>query len=518
MAKPNFELIKGIGFPKVSKKLIYGLMSLLLVYVILRGLFAAAGKALWYDDLLTLTVSSQGNLTAIVKALRRALDGQPPLFYLIEHFAAGITQNQEIALRLPSILAFPCTLVCVFLYAKKNSGEIIAFLCAVFLLTTSVFQEYAVEARPYSMVVACIAFALVCYQRVPSSLWTALLAISLALAQSLHYLAVLAMVPFGLAEAVHFWTTRRFRWRVWAALVAGALPLLLFWNLLAITKAYYGTHFWAHFPFSEIPNAYGQIFLANSEYGGAIAAFALAGVVGTALREWPPETPDLETNDDHLAEAALLFAFVGLPFLGYIFSHVSHSGITPRYVLSTAIGLTIALGYMLSRAKPAATALFAIFVFSSVGIHELHFWRASAGQIRDVKSRGAAAGRLIEAAGHTDLPVVVPNGLVLMWLTHYAPREDTDRLVYPTREHLQGDDNWADTVDKGLEAASGYLPLRITDFSEFVATHKEFLLFVVDEDTPRDWLTLRLSREGWSMETVALDEYRRIYLVSRKRL
>jgi hypothetical protein len=364
-------------------------------------------------------------------------------------------------------------------------------------------------------VIACIAFALICYQRVPSPLWTALLAASLALAQSLHYLAVLAMVPFGLAEAVLFWNTRKLRWPVWAALVAGALPLILFWSFLATTKAYYGPHFYARFQFSAIPSTYGQIFLVNSEYGAAIAAFALAGVVGTVVWERHPETTGPEAKDDSLSEAALLFGFVALPFLGYVFSRVMHSGLTPRYVLSTAIGVSVALGYMLSRARSAGVALFAIFVLSTLGVRELHFWQVSCGQIRDVKSSGTAVGKLIETAGHNDLPVVVPNGLVLMWLTHYAPPTATGRLLYPTQDPLQSGEDRADTVDKGMEAAAGYLPIRIIDFSEFAATHKEFLLYVVDKDTPRDWLTLRLSREGWSMETVALDESRRIYLVSR---
>ncbi len=135
------------------------------------------------------------------------------------------------------------------------------------------------------MAVACIAFALVCYQRVPSPLWTVLLAISLALAQSLHYLAVLAMVPFGLAEVVHFLETRKFRWPVWAALVVGASPLLLFWKLIAANKAYYGAHFWAHLPFSAIPRAYGELLETSSQLGAGIAAVALAGILGTAL--WP---------------------------------------------------------------------------------------------------------------------------------------------------------------------------------------------------------------------------------------
>ena len=118
------------------------------------------------------------------------------------------------------------------MYAKKRSGEVIAFLCTLFLLLTSLFLKYAVEARSYSLLIACIAFALICYQRVPSTWWTILLGISLAVAQTLHHYAVFAMVPFGLAEAVYFVRAHKFRWQVWLALLAGVMPLLFFWPLL----------------------------------------------------------------------------------------------------------------------------------------------------------------------------------------------------------------------------------------------------------------------------------------------
>jgi hypothetical protein len=498
------------------KKLIYGLMGFLLVYAIFRSVLAAAGRAFWYDELLTLTVSSLGSWKSILDALRRPLDGQPPFFYVIEHFASGFTRNQEIALRLPSILAFPCTLACVFIYTKKRGGELVALLCAAFVLTTSVFQTYAIEARPYSMVVACMAFALVCYQRAPSPIWMVLLAACLALAQSLHYMAVLAMVPFGLAEAVHFWISRKFRWPVWAALIVGAVPLLLFWNLLAINKVYYGAHFWASFQFSVIPGIYTQLFLSGSEYGAGIAGVVLAGVLGTVLWQQQAGPSDIEEKTRQLAEATLLFGLAALPFAGYLLSSVLHSGMTPRYVLSTSIGVAVALGYILTRAKPGVVALFAVFVFSAVGVQELHFWRSSRADIETVKLSGVAAGKFIESAGHKELPVVVPNGLALLWLTHYASPPATDRLLYPTPDHLPSDHTWTDTVDKGLEAAVDYLPLRVSNFTEFAAAHKEFLLYAVDEDTPRDWLTMRLSREGWSMETVALDDSRRIYLITSR--
>jgi hypothetical protein len=155
-----------IGTSKtLQKRLSYGLLGLLLVYAVVRSTFAAAAKPLWYDELLTLTVASQPNWHAIIAALRAPLDGQPPLFHIIEKFAIRLARNEEISLRLPSILAMPCSLACVFVYAKKRWGELIALVCSSFLLMTMVFRYYAEEARPYSMVVACFAFALVCYQR-----------------------------------------------------------------------------------------------------------------------------------------------------------------------------------------------------------------------------------------------------------------------------------------------------------------------------------------------------------------
>src|SRR5208283_5467430 len=214
MTKENSAVAAGYELPAPARKVVLGLMVALIVYAILRGLAAAVTKPLWMDEVFTLTVSSQPSMGALWAVLARALDGQPPGFYAVERVASSFFHNKEIALRLPAILAFPCTLICVFVFVKKRSGEVIAFLCAFLLLSTILFERYAVEARPYSMLMACIAFALICYQRLPSLFWTAMLGMSLALAQALHYYAVFAFVPFGLAEAVMLLRTRQFRWRV----------------------------------------------------------------------------------------------------------------------------------------------------------------------------------------------------------------------------------------------------------------------------------------------------------------
>jgi hypothetical protein len=496
------------------KKLIYGLMGLLLVYVILRSVAAAAGKSFWYDELVTLTVGSQGSLSGILTALRRPLDTQPPLFYVIEHFASRFTRNQEIAWRLPSILAFPCTLACVFLYVKRNNGEIIGFLCAIFFLTTSAFQLYAVEARPYSMLVACIAFALVCYQRAPSSLWTVLLAASLAMAESVHYLAVLSMVPFGLAETVHYWNTRKFRWPVWMALVVGTGPLLVFWNLLVTDKAYYGAHYWNRFAFSFIPWAYGDFFQTNREFGAGLAAVALAGSLGVALGGRFANQAQLEEKSGDPAEATLLFGLVALPFIAYLVTSVMHSGLTPRYILSTVLGIALAFGYVLSRARAGGVILFTIFTLSAVGVSELHFWKSVRADLNQVRTSGKSTAAFINGAGHPELRVVVPDGQTLLWLAHYAFPTSVDRFAYLLPDSPP--ETWADSTDKLLQVIQPDVPLRVSKFSEFTSSNSSFLLFVEEKGHGGDWVLLQLSREGWSMETVATDEWRRIYLVNRK--
>ena len=211
----------------LSQTISYGILGLLVVYSVVRSVFASATKPLWYDEILTLTVSRMDSWAARMQTFHPPLDGQPPPFYAIEHLASKLSQNQELALRLPSIVAFAFTLICLFVFCRKLAGNVVALVCAALLLTTDLFRYYAVEARPYSLVVACIAFALVCYQRVPRKIWTLLFAVALVLAQSLHYYAIFAMVPFGMAELVYSLYTKKIRWGVWAAFAVGCVPLAI---------------------------------------------------------------------------------------------------------------------------------------------------------------------------------------------------------------------------------------------------------------------------------------------------
>ena len=497
-----------------SGRIIYWLMGLLVVYVIIRGVVAAAMKPFWFDELLTLTISSLPSMKTVWGALVRALDGQPPGFYAVERNVVGLLQSKHIALRLASILTFPCVLLCVFAYAKKRSGEFIGFFCALFLLLTTLFDRYAVEARPYSMLIACFAFALVCYQRIPSPFWTAMLALTLAVAQTLHHYAVLAMVPFGLAEAVFFLRTQKFRWQVWLAFVLGAMPLAFFWPLLVSMRSHFGAHYYENYGYSSIPGTYGAFFLTDSAFATAMVAVSIAGVVGSLFLPRVGAASLSKINDADVAEGTLLLSFVLLPFIAFTIIRVMHGGMRERYVLASILGISLALAATLSLARPRVVALFALFIVCGVAVREFRFWRSNHSLY--LVSPAAGVEEFVQKNGHSDLPVVVASGMKYIPLAYYAAPIFSRRLFYLTDEIKALRYQGADTLDKNVLILRDYMPLQVRDFSEFTSSYSEFLVYAEEPDDAGTWLPMYLSREAATMRTVAVEPVRRLYLVTMK--
>jgi 4-amino-4-deoxy-L-arabinose transferase-like glycosyltransferase len=202
-------------------------LAILVAYAAVRSLVGAVTTPFWYDEMCTYIVARQPTVSRIWSALERAADGQPPGFYLIERVFATIIHNEEVAFRFPSILGFCVTTVCLFIFVRRRSRSVYALVCAAIPLMTILFHWYATEARPYSLVVACVSIVLICYQRAPAPGWMLLMGLVFAVSQTLSYYAVFALAPFGLAEFALFLTAHQFRLRVWMALACGITPLAL---------------------------------------------------------------------------------------------------------------------------------------------------------------------------------------------------------------------------------------------------------------------------------------------------
>ena len=490
------------------------------MYAVARGIRGAAIRPFWLDEFCTLAIADRPNLHNMWTVLAGGFDSAPPLFYLIERLALGLLTKTQIALRLPSIIAFPCTLICVFVYAKKRSGELIGCICALLLLLSSLFYTYLIEARAYSMMIACVAFALVCYQRymrLQPPFWAVLLGVSLVLAESLHYYAVFAMIPFWIAEGVVLVRTRRLRWPIWIALVCGMLPLVGFWFLLSAYRAYYGSHLVFSRPgLSDLMNIYGSFFLIDNAFVVALSVVTITAIAWLCMLGG--DSCQLNAEDENIAEGLLLLTLIALPVFAFVLVRLADAILTSRYVLATTIGLILGIGCLLSMLRPKGVALFALFALFSVGMREMRFWRhpefSPMGPDSSVKTAGEFVHieKFVQDGGLLDLPVVFGAGMVYAQIVYYSPPGWTGRLVFLTDEQKELSLAGTDTLARVLAGLRDSMPLRLTDYSNFTAAHNKFLLY----SQGGDWVLTSLKHDEAAIQLLEIEPGRQLYLIKMK--
>ncbi len=493
--------LPGLSAKPESEKTIFLIVITLAIYSVLRNLLQAAGKPLWFDEILTLVVSRQPNLSAIWSALKAGVDGNPPLFYLIERVASSFSSNEMLAFRLVSALAFACTFICLYIFVQKRSGARVAFICAVLIFVTPLNNKYSLEARPYSLLVACLALALVCYQRLPAARWTVGLFLSLSLAESLHYYAVLACFPFVLAEIVQVFSTSRIRYWVWLSLIGSLTPALLSAPLLMRLRHSYAEHIWARPEFMLIPMSYGGYFRLNALWGLAIAIISFLVVIAA----WARGRTQLElTGGIEIAPAsehALVLGFLALPAVGVVAARIAHGGAADRYYLPAILGIAIAFSYVLSKVTPAGFQLVAALILIAVAFQEADVVRAVLRNPHGTDSRAPVLSLLSDAIARNDLPLVLSNAGGYVELSHVAQQSLNQRMVAlvdpPSAVVYAG----TDTVDRLVIELKSYVPMQVYDFKAFAAAHPVFLLY--SDGTPFDWWPSRLIHDGAQVELVA---------------
>src|ERR1700693_5545714 len=185
----------------------------------------------------------------------------------------------------------------------------------------------------------------------------------------------------------------------------GTLPMILCWPLLANLKKYFGSNIWSHFGLSTVAPTYGIFLGTDTGYGTAISVVLFATVL--CLRVLPAwrKSSGSELREDDSAEGLVTLALVALPLIGYVMTMIMHAPMRDAYALGAVIGISLGFACALSYARQMAATLFALFIFSAVGIHEVSFWR----ETRSVRTDAPATSveTLVQGAGVPNLPVVI---------------------------------------------------------------------------------------------------------------
>jgi hypothetical protein len=497
----------------------YWTLSVLAIYSLVRSFAYAAFVPLWFDEILTAVVSRQRTISDIWAALKQGVDGSPPLFYLVEHFVSLLSKNDQLGYRLLSPLAFFCTLLLLFLFVKTRLGPWLALLSSALLLMTPVFFSYAKEARPYSLVTAFVVLSMVCYQRVPAAYPTFGLAVSLAFASLMHYYAVLAIVPFFVAEFCFSYFAKRIRFKVWIALLISVVPSLLSLPMLLSLRQSWGSHFWAHSTVKGLAATYGDFFKLGSAWGFAVCGLALWMVlVPLRVEALTGEKAQLE-KIHLLAERILVAGLVALPSFGFILAKVAQGPFVARYFLSSVPAICIAAAFALRSARPATLAACGSFILVAFVAQEVGIWTVIKSNQRGDRRVGSTMAASVldvpEASRYPDLPIVLSDVQQYVELWYYSAPAFSKRVFAladpPAAVIYYG----ADTADKIVLALQSYGATGVKDFSSFAPSHPKFLLYC--DGSRANWWPARLAHDGYRLQLLSVDSHFAVYLAESPR-
>src|SRR6185369_15887893 len=141
----------------------FGPLALALFFYVFI-LFLLAFRPLWHDELYTYYIAKAPTLKQFFTEITH-LDLQPPLGYVLSRISLKLLGDSQLATRTPSMIAFTGASVCLYYFVRRRLGRFYGLL-ATLVFWTMPFSRYAVEARPYGLVIGFFALAMLGWQEV----------------------------------------------------------------------------------------------------------------------------------------------------------------------------------------------------------------------------------------------------------------------------------------------------------------------------------------------------------------
>ena len=487
-------------------------LALLVSYVAVTDLSRAARRFFWFDEICTVAVARQETPRKIWDALKAAADTNPPLFYMVEAGSKRIFRDEQVGYRFPSVLAFAATSIALFVFARRLGGSLAGIAAATFPLLTPLHEIYAIEARPYALIVACLAIALALWQDVERRGRGVLLAVVLAIATSLHYYAIFGVVPLALGEAVLIVRQRKVRLTVWAALLCAFVPLGLFWPLLSSLKTYYGANFWAKPHVSMALGIWDWLLNLGYGWGIGLALSLLAGVLAGIVIDRKRHS----NAEAHLEERVVILGLLCLPTIAFLITKLTHGGLTQRYGLATILGFALAIAYLTARSGRRVAAWAAMFFLITFAVSEgrrvVHERLDRPVAKTGVNPETDQLSKMIQHANTPNLPVVISNDINYLPDAYYRPANYSVNFLALIDYRAALAYRQSDSADRALTALAHYLPLNVREFDPFIKQNPRFLL-LSSGDPRRDWLPKRLIDDGYVLRPVGTESGAILYFV-----
>jgi hypothetical protein len=445
------------------------------------------------------------------------MDTHPPLFYWLSRLCALLLGPSAVAYRMPSIVGFWGAMAAVHWLGCRHRRPELGLIGCCLLLTTPALA-YAIEARPYALLVGLAAAIfmlwLVAGEQVGwrRALSLACLWVALTASFWLHYYAILLLLPLALGDLTRRVRTGRFdvgRCLVLSASALNLVPLIAFVRGSALR---FVATFWAApgRPL-EIVRAYQFLF------GPTLTVCFLAGLATLVMSRLgrrsglPEEGPGPALASEHWIAGA---AFALLPLVTWLAAKLFTNAFAPKYALASVAGVSALLAMAPSgpRGSRAWTSRLAVALLCLVPALELPslgaaFGDPSLGAIRD---RNDLVEDLMD---RFDAVSVFDSPLQFLPAFHYARPEVRSGLSYAVDSSSPGRLAGNDTLARAMKELQRHVDVHTVEYRDLMAAGQRLLIVSPVVGAEAFWLVPRLLGQGERLTLVGRRSGLSVYLL-----
>jgi hypothetical protein len=465
----------------------------------------AHAKPFEHDELYTLFLSRL-SFPELWRALSNHADASPPLINILVKASHACFGIGEVATRIPPMIGFWLLCICLFFFVRRRLGTVLAFTAMLLPFATGAYP-YAYDARCYGQILGCCGAALLCWQLAADGVHRRLalpgLALSLGAISFSHYYGPLVYLPLGAGELWRSVQRRKMDIPVWAALLAGLIPVAVCLPIVLGLLRIYAPHPWpTHITdlFDYYEHELGHLTVP------ALLFISLVAVYFVFRRRGKTPGAAVPPRAIPQHEIAALIVLAALPAaclaVAMLFTHV----FMDRYAISGVVGAillaVIAIArFSIGNAAISAFALIAALFPFAVEMGHMHRFRNPLDAeplLREAIQRG---------------PVAIDDGLLFFQAWYYLPPELKARVYYvddPSSAALYTGNN---TIDIDFLAMHPWVGIPLVTYERAAAPGKRILIY---HNPPRPvWLVKRLLHEGAAIRVEASEDGRLILSAQR---
>jgi 4-amino-4-deoxy-L-arabinose transferase-like glycosyltransferase len=452
------------------------------IFAYFAVLWRVAQRPLWFDELFTFHIAKSPTWKHFLGSIQ-SVDLNPPLSYMLVRLSTSLFGDSPFAVRLPSMLGFFAAGIIIYSLVKRRLGGGMA-LAAIGILWSSSLTEFAVDARPYGLLLGFFTLAALCWMNAiepeSSTRWHVGLSLAICAMFLTHCFSPVFAAAIGAGELVRAIVLRRIDRRVWSALLMPLcilplyIPLVRTANHVLFPQAFASTIF-------TIPIVYAVILAPLLP---AIAAILLIWVTRRARGRRIKLGELARPHEIAFAVASFL---APLPVMGYCIR--SGGPFWPRYAIGAIVGATLILVALLAFAtkrNPNLTVSAAGFILMAFCVT-----KAGTGHLMAAYENVSTAYKSVRP----ELPFVTASGLTFLEMDHREASGFLNRVYYLT-DH-DSSLRYHTNLFESMPIVKQRFAVRanVEPYRDFTSGNRQFLVLAT-RGFPEDWLLLKLADDG----------------------